>query len=338
MMRCRRDPRRALNPLSRREAMALTGGVALAFPFLASAQPYAMPVVGLLDSAASGPDELAAFYDGLKAEGYLRNQTIETIYHSAAGDYGRLPALAVDLIKRQVAAFAAFGVPAALAAKNATAAIPVIFAIGPDPVEIGLVRSLDLPGGNITGVTALAAGRESKRLELLHQLISVAAEIAVLVNPANAIAGAQVRNATAAARAIGVRLRPIRVSVPDEFDTAFDSLAASPPGGLIIADDELFDSRAADLGFLTLRHRIPAIFQGRSFTAAGGLISYGSNLTEIYHQAGAYAGLVLKGASAVSLPIFQSGKIELIVNARSAASFGIAIPAAMQSAANEIIK
>lgn len=318
--------------------MALSGGAALALPPFASAQPNAMPVVGLLDSAASAADELAAFYDGLKAEGYNRNQTIDAVYHSAAGDYGRLPALAADLVKRQAAVIVAFGVPAALAAKDTTSAIPVIFAIGADPVEIGIVRSLDLPGGNLTGVTALAAGRESKRLELLHQVIPAAVEIAVLVNPANAGADAQVRSATAASRTIGVQLRPIRVSTAGEFDMAFDSLAISPPGGLIIADDELFDSRAVDLGFLALRHRIPAIFEGRSFAAAGGLISYGSNFSEIYHQSGAYAGLVLKGASAASLPIFQSVKTEFIVNARTAASFGITIPAATLSAANEIMK
>ena len=317
--------------------MALTGSAVLAPPLIAFAQPNAMPVVGFLDTAASTPDQLAAFYDGLKVENYIRNQTIAAVYHSAAGDYGRLPALAADLVKRQVAAITAVGVPAALAAKAATTAIPVVFVIGRNPEELGLVRSLDVPGANITGVTALAAGRERKRLELLHQLIPAATEIAVLVNPANASADTQVEDATAASRAMGVRLRPIRASAAGAFDAAFDLLAASPPGGLVIADDELFDSRAADLGFLARHHRIPAIFQGRAFVAGGGLMSYGSNLSEMYHQAGAYTGLVLKGASPASLPVFQSTKIEFIVSARTAASLGIIVPAAMLNAASEVM-
>ncbi|MGC1777865.1 MAG: ABC transporter substrate-binding protein [Xanthobacteraceae bacterium] len=324
--------------MSRRTVIALSGGAILGSPFAAFAQRNAAPVIGLLDAAASTADQLAAFYDGLKAEGYIRNQTIAALYHSAAGDYSRLPALAADLVKRRVAAIAAFGVPAALAAKNATTAIPVVFAVGPSPVEIGLVRSLDLPGGNITGVTALSAGRERKRLELLHETVPAAEDIALLVNPADADAGTRIAKTVAAARAMGLRLRSIRASAASEFDAAFDSLAVSPPGGLIIADDELFDSRAADLGFLALRHRIPAIFEGRSFAAAGGLICYGSNLGEIYHQAGAYAGLILKGANAATLPIYQSVKVDFIVNARTAASLGIPLPATILSAANEIMR
>ncbi|MFZ0606350.1 MAG: ABC transporter substrate-binding protein [Xanthobacteraceae bacterium] len=336
MMPSRRRARGAI--ISRRTVIALGAGTMLGSPFAAFAQPNAAPVIGLLDAAASTADQLAAFYDGLKAEGYIRNQTIAALYHSAAGDYSRLPALAADLVKRQVTAIAAFGVPAALAARDATTAIPVVFAIGPSPVEIGLVRSLDLPGGNITGVTALSAGRERKRLDFLHELIPATKEIALLINPADANAGTRIQEVVAAARTMSLRLRPIRASAASEFDAAFDSLAASPPGGLVIADDEFFDSRAADLGFLALRRRIPAIFQGRSFAAAGGLISYGSNLGEIYHQVGAYAGLILKGANAATLPIYQSVKVDFIVNARTAAFFGIPLPAAILSAANEIMK
>ncbi len=323
---------------SRRAVIALGGSAMLGSPFGAFAKPNGVPVIGLLEAAAGTADQLAAFYDGLKAEGYIRNQTIAALYHSAAGDYSRLPALAADLVKRQVTAIAAFGVPAALAARDATTAIPVVFAIGPSPVEIGLVRSLDLPGGNITGVTALSAGRERKRLELLHELIPAAKEIALLVNPADADAGTRIQKTVAAARVLGLGLRPIRASAAGEFDAAFNSLAASPPGGLVVADDEFFDSRAADLGFLALRHRIPAIFQGRAFAAAGGLLSYGSNLGEMFHQAGAYGGLILKGAKAASLPIYQSIKVDFIVNARTAASLGVPLPAAIVSAANETMK
>jgi ABC-type uncharacterized transport system substrate-binding protein len=340
--------RGAISPLSRRKVIALSGGAVLGSPFIAYAERNPAPVIGLLDAAASTADELAAFYDGLKVEGYIRNQTIEVIYHSGAGDYSRLPALAEDLVRRQVAAMAAFGIPAAQAAKTATIknattktaipAIPVVFAIGPNPVEVGLVRSLDLPGGNITGVTALSAGRERKRLELLHQVVPAADQIALLFNPADGNTGSRVEEAVAASRTMGVQLRPISASAASEFDTVFDSLAASPPGGLIIADDELFDSRAADLGFLALQHRLPAIFQGRSFAAAGGLIGYGSNLAEIYHQAGAYTGLVFKGANAATLPIYQSVKIDFIVNAGTATSLGVAVPVTMLSAANDVIK
>lgn len=348
MTRCHSRAAGAINRLSRRKLIALGGGALLGSPIGAFAERNPAPVIGLLDAAASTADELAAFYDGLRAEGYIRNQTLEAVYHSGAGDYSRLPALAEDLVKRQVAAIAAFGVHAALAAKTATAknattktatpAIPVVFAIGPNPVEVGLVHSLDLPGGNITGVTALSAGRERKRLDLLHQVVPAADQIALLINPAAANSGSRVEEAVAASRAMGVRLRPISASAAGEFDGVFDALAISPPGGLIIADDELFDSRAADLGFLALQHRLPAIFQGRSFVAAGGLLGYGSNLGEIYHQAGAYTGLVLKGANAASLPIYQSVKIDFIVNARTATSLGVAVPAALLSAANDVIK
>ena len=210
--------------------MAVTGSVMLERPRIAFAARNAMPVIGFLDAAASTADELAAFYDGLKVEGYIRNQTIEVVYHSAAGDYGRLPVLAADLVNRQVAAIAAVGAPAALAAKAVTTAIPVVFVIGRNPVEIGLVPGLDLPGGNMTGVTALASGRERKRLELLHQLIPAAAEIALLVNPANASADTQVGDATAASRTIGVRLRPIRATAAGAFDAAFDLIGRVATG------------------------------------------------------------------------------------------------------------
>lgn len=336
MMRARFRALNALKPLSRRKVVALSGGAMLGFPMIAVAQRNATPIIGLLDSATSTADELAAFYDGLKVEGYIHDQTIETIYHSAAGDYSRLPTLAADLVKRQVAVIAAFGVPAARAAKNATSVIPVVFAIDPNPVEIGLVRSLDLPGGNITGVSALSSGRERKRLELLHAVMPAAKEIAILVNPADA--GSRIQEAITAFHTMNVECRLIRASAADEFDAAFGSLVASPPGGLIIADDEFFDSRGAELGFLAFQHRIPAIFQNRAFAAAGGLISYGSNLSEIYHQAGAYTGLVLKGAIASSLPIYQSVKTHFIVNTRTATSLGINIPTTMLNAANEVMK
>lgn len=235
------------NPLSRRALMVSIGSATLLRPVGAFAQPHVMPVIGLLDSAASTVAELADFYAGFEVEGYIPNQTLAVDYHSAGGDYARLPALAADLLKRQVAAIVAIGVPAALAAKAATSTIPIIFAIGPDPVRSALISSLDRPRGNITGVTDLAVGRERKRLELLHALIPTAGEIAFLVNSNNPNVDAQSRDAIAAAGGIGVRLRVIRASADGEFDTAFSSLAASQPRGLVIADDEFFNSRNAYL-------------------------------------------------------------------------------------------
>jgi putative tryptophan/tyrosine transport system substrate-binding protein len=324
--------------LSRRALMVSVGSAAALSPVGAFAQPAAMPVIGLLDSATSTVAELADLYAGLKVEGYVPNQTLAVTYHSAAGDYGKLPALAADLLGRRVAAIVAIGVPAALAAKAATTTIPIIFAIGPDPVRNALIGSLDRPGSNITGVTDLAVGRERKRLELLHELIPTADEIALLLNSNNPNVEVQSRDAVAAAGGMGVRLRVTRASADDEFDGAFSSLAASQPHGLVIADDELFNSRSAYLAFLALHHRLPAVFQGRTFTAAGGLVSYGANLTETYHQAGVYSGMVLKGAIAGDLPVFRSTRIEFIVNTRTSKSLGITIPPAMLSTANEVIR
>lgn len=337
-MRPFRSLRGLKNPLSRRELVVSIGSAILALPVSGFAEPNSMPVIGLLDSATSTVAELDDFYAGLKVEGYIPHQTLAVEYHSAAGDYGRLPALAADLVKHQVAAIAAVGLPAALVAKNVTSTIPIIFAIGPDPVRGGLISSLDKPGGNITGVTNLATGRERKRLELLHELIPTASEIALLVNPNNPNAAVQSQDAVAAARAMGVQLKLIHASADGGFDAAFEALAGSQTRGLVIADDELFNSRSTYLAFLALHHRIPAIFQGRAFAAAGGLMSYGSSLTETYHQAGVYGGLILKGAIVASLPVYQSTKIEFIVNARTAGFLGITFPTAMLSAANEIIR
>lgn len=326
------------DPLSRRELIVLISGAVAALPCGTFAQPHSMPVIGVLDSAASTLPEIADFYAGLKVEGYVRGQTLAVAYHSAAGNYSRLPILAGDLVKRQVAVIAAIGLPAARAAKAATTAIPIIFAIGPDPVLSALIDNLDRPGGNITGVTGMAAGRAGKRLELLHELVPTAREIAFLVNPDNPDVDAQTRDAIAAAGEIGVQLKVIRASADAEFDTAFSLLAVAQTRGLVIADDELFDSRSAYLASLALHHRLPAVFQGRAFTAAGGLVSYGSNLTETYHQAGVYSGIILKGAIAGDVPVFRSTRIDFIINERTAESLGISIPGAMLSAANEVIK
>ena len=326
------------SPLRRREVILSLGCAAFAAPLATHAQQLQAPVIGFVDTAAGAALELTTFYEGLKIEGYVRNQTVAVIYHSAEGDYSRLPALAADLVNRQVALIVAIGLPAALAAKSATTTIPIVFALEPDPVEVGLIPSLDKPGGNMTGVTDLATGREGKRLALLHEAMPTATAFALLVNPGNPIAEVQAQDATSTARKLSLQIYVIHASVEAEFDMAFAALAGSRAGGLVIGDDQLFISASAQLASLAVRRNVPTIFQGRAFAAAGGLMSYGSNLVETYHQAGVYSGLILKGAAPADLPVYQSTRIECIVNMRTAQSLAIAVPLTILSAANEVIK
>lgn len=295
-------------------------------------------MIGFLDTAAATAVELTDYYEGLKIEGYVRNQTVAVEYHSAQSDYSRLPALAADLVNRRVSLIAAVGLPAALAAKGATTTIPIVFAVGPDPVQVGLIPSLDKPGGNMSGVTDLAVGREQKRLELLHELMPIATVFALLINPSNPTADAQARGALSTARKLGLQINVIHASVESDFDTAFAALIQSHARGMAISDDELFISASTHLAALAALHDVPTIFQGNAFAMAGGLMSYGSNLRETYHQAGVYSGLILKGATPADLPVYQSTKIEFIVNLRIAERLGLTIPFALLDRANEVIK
>jgi len=311
---------------------------ALAAPLTARAQQGQMPVIGFLDAAVGTAVKLTDYYEGLKIEGYVRSQTVAIEYHSAEGNYSRLPGLAADLVNRRVSLIAAIGVPAALAAQSATAAIPIVFAVEPDPVRVGLIASLDKPGGNMTGVADMAVGREQKRLELLHELMPTATAFVLLVNPSNPTAQAQARDALSAAREAGLRINIVRASAESDFDAAFAALAESHPRGLAISDDELFISASAHLAALAVLHDVPTIFQGGAFAVAGGLMSYGTNPTETYHQAGVYSGLILKGASPADLPVYRSTKIEFIVNLRTAEKLGLTVPLALLDSANEVIK
>jgi putative ABC transport system substrate-binding protein len=329
---------RLRNPWRRREIILLFGSAVFAAQLAARADEPQMPVIGFLDTAAATAVELAIFYEGLKIEGYVRNQTLAVVYHSAQGDYGRLPSLAADLVNRRVSLIAAIGLPAALAAKGATATIPTVFAVEPDPIQAGLIPSLDKPGGNMTGVTDLAAGRAGKRLELLHELMPTATVFALLVNPRHPTAEAQAQDAFSAAGKMGLRINVIHASAASDFDTAFAALAGTRAGGLVISDDELFMSASAQLAALAVARNVPTVFQGKAFAAAGGLMSYGSDFVETYHQAGVYSGLVLKGATPADLPVYQSTRIEFIVNLKTAESLGIAMPSTMLGAANEVIK
>lgn len=323
--------------MRRRELLGLLGGAAFIRPLSAPAQA-AIPTLGFLNSSVAIRAKLAAYYEGLGIEGFFRNQNLTIEYHSAGGNYDRLPSLATDLVKREVALIAAAGMPAALAAKAATTTIPVVFAADSDPVQVGLVTSLNRPGGNITGVTNTAKRREQRRLELLHELIPVATRFGLLVNPANPDAEMQTQDVLAAARKIGVQITILHASSENDFDRAFSVLAKSQARGLVIGDDELFISRSVQLAALAVQRAVPAVFEHRDFVAAGGLMSYGSDLTETYHQAGVYSGLVLKGDKSADLPVYQSNKVELIVNLRAAASLGLTIPPTVLASAIQVFQ
>jgi putative ABC transport system substrate-binding protein len=322
--------------LTRRKCVAAIGTALLSRQL--NAQQAPAPTIGILDSAAATAFKLSAFYEGLKVEGFSRNQNLTVEYHSADGDYARLPELAADLVNRRVTLISAFGTPAALAAKAATTEISIVFAVDANPIEIGLVANLDHPGANIIGVAGMGTGRERKRLELLHAAIPTAPVLGLLRNPQNSSQDAQINDALASAQKMDVQIKLVRAITGREFSNAFAELNQSRAGGLVIADDEFFLSASAELGALAVRQSIPAIFQGAAFASAGGLMSYGTRLAELYHQAGTYSGLILAGAAPADLPIYQSSGAEIIVNLRSARSLGIVIPQAIIDQATTLIR
>jgi putative tryptophan/tyrosine transport system substrate-binding protein len=326
--------------LRRREFLGVLGG-AVAWPLTARAQQSAMLVVGYLSPRVEGadPDLLAAFRQGLKDFGYVEGQSVAIEYRFAAGQYDRLPGMAADLVRRQVAVIAApGGPPTVLAAKAATATIPIVFLIGSDPVEMGLVAGLKRPGGNITGVVTLNVELAPKRLELLRELAPSATTMALLVNPTNPSAAAVSRDVQAAARVLGIELHVLHASTEGDFDRAFAAVAQRRAGALIIGTDVFFNSRAQQLGSLALRHRVPAIYQYREFVAAGGLASYGGSLTDLFYQVGAYTGRILKGDKPAELPVQQATKAELIINLDTAKALGVTVPLALLARADEAIE
>jgi putative tryptophan/tyrosine transport system substrate-binding protein len=325
-------------PLRRREFITLIGGAALDWPLIARAQQPTTPTTGFLDSSAGTVAKLAAFYAGLKTEGFAKDHNVAVEYDAVEGNYGRLPGLAVDLVNRKVAVIAAAGLPAAQAAKAATATIPIVFAVAADPVQIGLIGSLDRPGGNITGVTEMAVDREQRLIELLHETIPAAIVFALLVNPTNPNSGSQTHTALTAARQMGLEVNVLSAKAETDFDAVFAALAETQAGGLAIGEDDLFINRSAQLAALALRRGVPAIFQYREFVAAGGLMSYGSNVAEIYHQVGAYSGLILKGGSVADLPVYQSKRVEFIVNLKTAKALGLSFPPALLGQADEVMQ
>ena len=326
--------------MKRREFITLFGSAA-AWPLAARAQQPAMPVIGFMNalSPERRASQWAAFRQGLRETGYVEDQNVKIEYRWAESRYDRLPAMAADLVRRQVAVIAATSTPAAVAAKAATTIVPIVFETGGDPIRLGLVASLNRPGGNVTGVTQLAEEIAPKRLELLHELVPTARVIALLVNPADpALAGSSTRNIEAAAHALGLELHVLHASTERELDAAFTRLSQLRVGGLVIGPDSFLVSRSERLAELALEHALPAVFEYRQFVAAGGLLSYGGSTTDAYRLAGVYTGRILKGEKPSELPVQQGTKIELFLNLKTAKALGITVPLPLSGRADEVIE
>jgi putative ABC transport system substrate-binding protein len=319
--------------------MLLLGGAMTAARAL-RAQQKAMPVIGFLSASSPGPYTpfVAAFHRGLSETGYVERQNVAIEYRWAEGRYDRLPALAADLVGRKADVIAAGGDTAVRAAKNATSTIPIVFFTGGDPAELGLVGSLARPGGNITGVTFMTAELMPKRLELISELVPQARVIALLVNPNNAGNEPMIRDMQEAARTKGVQLHILKAGSESEIDAAFASLIQLHVGALVVSPDAFFGSRRAQLVSLAARHAVPAIYEWREFTAAGGLISYGSSLTDTWRQVGIYAGKILKGIKPADLPIQRPTTFELVINLKTAEALGLTIPQSILLRADEVIE
>jgi putative ABC transport system substrate-binding protein len=328
--------------MQRREFITLIGGAAVAWPVAARAQQPAMPVVGFVrdGSADANARYAAAFRKGLNETGYVEGQNVTVEYHWLEGQYDRLPALMADLVHRRVAVIATPGnTPGAVAAKAATATIPIVFSVGGDPVRLGLVASLARPGGNATGINFFVNELAAKRLRLLYDLVPKAVRVAVLVNPANTVlTEPTLREVQEAAPAIGLQIQILDASTIGEIDAAFATLARDRPDALFVTADSFFTSRRGQFATLAARDKIPATYSQRDFVAAGGLMSYGTDLADGFHQVGVYTGSILKGAKPADLPVLQSTKFEFVINLQTARALGIEVPPGVLSIADEVIE
>jgi putative tryptophan/tyrosine transport system substrate-binding protein len=327
--------------MKRREFITLVGGAAATWPLTVRAQQQPMPVVGFLNAASPGPlrQQVAAFREGLKESDYVEGRNVAVEYRWAEGQYDRLPALVADLVRQQVSVIVSGGgAPAVLAAKAATTTIPIVFSLGADPVGLGVVASLNRPGGNITGVYQFTSGLEAKRLGLLHEMVPKATPIAVLVNPNFADAENQLRDVEEAAARLEVQLVIVRANAESDFDAAFSTLVRQRAGALLVCSSPFFNGRREQLVVLAARHAVPAIFEWRDFAAAGGLMSYGTSLADAYRQVGVYAGQILRGAKPADLPVVQSTKFELVINLSTAKALGLTVPPQLLARADEVIE
>jgi putative tryptophan/tyrosine transport system substrate-binding protein len=326
--------------MRRRDLIRLIAGVAVAWPVTTRAQEPAKPVIGFLNSGlpGGGYPPISAFLKGLGETGFVEGRDVLIEYRWAEGHYERLPALLADLVQKKVNVIAATSTPAALAAKVATATIPVVFTTSGDPVGFGLVSSLNSPDGNLTGATQLNVEVAQKRLELMHEVIPAANNIALLVNPPNPLAPPISKETNAAADALGLKLQIVRAGSGQDLATVFESLVQLKAEALVIVSDAFFSSRSEELAQLALDHRMPAIYEYPQFTAAGGLMSYGGDVAQSYHLAGIYVGRILKGEKPRDLPVQRSTKVELLINLKSAKTLGITVPISLLGRADEVIE
>jgi ABC-type uncharacterized transport system substrate-binding protein len=327
--------------MKRREFITLLGGAAAAWPLAARAQRPTIPMIGFLSSGSQQSDvwRLATFRRGLREIGYIEGRNVVSEFRWADDQYDRLPALATELARSQPAVIVAVGGPAAaLAAKAASTTVPIVFAFAGDPVKLGLVASVNRPGGNATGVSTVFSSVVAKQFETLHELMPKATVIGCLVNPKNPNAVTGTSEAQEAARTLGLSLHFVNASTEREIDAAFATLVQGRVDALVVVTDPLFNSRPDQLAALAARHALPAIYPYREFAAAGGLISYGSNLAEPWYLAGAYAGRILKGEKAADLPVQQTTKVTLVINLKTATSLGLTIPNTLLGRADEVIE
>jgi len=325
--------------MRRREFITLFGGAAVSWPLAARAQHMAMPVVGFLNGASPGRyvHVVEAFRDGLRETGYVEGQNVVIEYRWAEGQYDRLPDLAADLVRRQVSVIAA-NTLGSLAAKAATRTIPIVFTTGSDPVQLGLVESLNRPGGNLTGITQLTEEVAPKRIELAHELIPTASVVGLLINPKNFLAKSFTDASRKAATTLGLQVEVVHASTEAELDAAFSAFRQMRVDALAIGGDNFFNNQSELLATLAIRYLLPSVYQNHEFTAAGGLVSYGGNLLESYHIAGVYTGRILKGDKPANLPVQRSTKVELIINLKTAKALGLTVPPSLLARADEVIE